>query len=145
MGKAPNNASALAAFVARKSEIDTILARLVALSAEHLNCTPDEITWADVGTLGSYLERLREISDAAFHEGEHAACRMASPPVPTDTAGGAWVGAADRSSVRSLGWWRTSPWPATGPWRLHHSVTAPGRIHTFGCSQIRSGIVKTVP
>ena len=55
-----------------KAEIDTIFARLAALSAEHFNCTPDEITWADVGTLGSYLERLREVSDAAFHEGEHA-------------------------------------------------------------------------
>ena len=73
MGKAPNNASALAAFVARKAEIDTILSRLAALSAEHFNRTPDEITWADVGTLGNYLQRLREISDAAFHEGEHVA------------------------------------------------------------------------
>jgi hypothetical protein len=72
MGRAPNNASALAAFIARKSEIDAILARLAALSADHFNCTPDEITWADVGTLGSYLERLREVSDAAFHEDEYA-------------------------------------------------------------------------
>jgi hypothetical protein len=66
MGKAPHNAGALAAFVARKAEIDTILTRLAALSAKHFNCTPDEIAWADVGTLGSYLERLREVSDAAF-------------------------------------------------------------------------------
>jgi hypothetical protein len=44
MGKAPNNASALAAFVARKSEIDAILTRLAALSAEHFNCIPDEVT-----------------------------------------------------------------------------------------------------
>ena len=72
MDKAPNNARTLAVFIARKAEIDTILARLTALSAEHFNCTPDEITWADVGTLGSYLERLRQTSDAAFHEGEHA-------------------------------------------------------------------------
>ena len=72
MSKAPNNSAAIAAFIARKAEIDAILTRLVALSAEHFNCTPDEITWADVGTLGSYLERLREVSDAAFHEGEHA-------------------------------------------------------------------------
>ena len=71
MGKAPNNAGALAAFVVRKAEIDTILTRLAALSAEHFKCSP-EVTWADVGTLGSYLERLRVVSDAAFHEGEHA-------------------------------------------------------------------------
>jgi len=42
--KLSDNADALAAFIARKSEIDTILARLDALSAEHFNCTPDEIT-----------------------------------------------------------------------------------------------------
>ena len=72
MNKALKNTDTLAAFIARKAEIDTILARLAALSAEHFNCAPDEITWADVGTLDSYLERLREVSDAAFHEGEHA-------------------------------------------------------------------------
>ena len=68
----PDNNKAFATFIARKTEIDTILTRLTALSAEHFNCTPDEITWADVGTLGGYLQRLREVSDAAFHEGEHA-------------------------------------------------------------------------
>ena len=72
MDKVPNNSTALAAFIARKAEFDAILARLAALSAEHFNCTPDEVSWADVGTLRSYLQRLQEISDAAFHEGEHA-------------------------------------------------------------------------
>jgi hypothetical protein len=72
MSKAPNNSAALAAFVSRKAHNDTTLTRLAALSVEHFDCTPDEITWADVSTLGSYLERLREVSNAAFHEGEHA-------------------------------------------------------------------------
>jgi len=73
MRKAQDNSQALAAFVARKSEVDTILTRLAALSAEHFDRAPDDITWADVGTLGSYLEGLRRVTDAAFHEGEHAA------------------------------------------------------------------------
>jgi hypothetical protein len=73
VSKAPNNSAALAAFIARKFEIGEILARLAALSTEHFNCIPNEITWADVGTLGSYLERLRAVSAAAFHEGEYAA------------------------------------------------------------------------
>ena len=60
------------ALIGCKAEIDIILDRLAALSAEHFNCVPDEVTWADVGTLGSYLQRLREVSDAAFHEGEYA-------------------------------------------------------------------------
>jgi hypothetical protein len=59
--------------IARTSEIDTILARLAALSTDHFNRTPVDVTWADVGTLGGYLKGLREVSDAAFHEGEHAA------------------------------------------------------------------------
>jgi hypothetical protein len=67
------NSAAHAAFIARKIEIETILARLTALSAEHFGSEPETVTWADVGTLASYLKGLHEISDAAFHEGEHAA------------------------------------------------------------------------
>jgi hypothetical protein len=70
--KIPANSEALTAFIARKTEIDTILARLTALSAEHFNCSSDTVNWSDVGTLGSYLERLRQVSDAAFGEGGHA-------------------------------------------------------------------------
>src|SRR5689334_22374728 len=62
MHQLSDGSAALAAFIARKTEIDTILARLAALSADHFNRSPDEITWADVGTLGSHLERLREVS-----------------------------------------------------------------------------------
>ena len=63
---------ALAAFIARTTEIDTILARLAALSLEHFDTAPDDVTWAHVGTLGNYLHGLRRVADAAFHEGEHA-------------------------------------------------------------------------
>ena len=71
MRKAADNNDALAAFIVRKTEIDTILARLTVLSGEHFDTAPDEVTWAHVGTLGSYLEGLRRVSDAAFHEREH--------------------------------------------------------------------------
>lgn len=73
MHNASDNGVALAAFIARKTEIDSILARLTALSAEHFNLAPDDVTWGDAGTLGCYLEQLRRVRDAAFHEGEHAA------------------------------------------------------------------------
>jgi hypothetical protein len=69
MRKPSDNSMALAAFIARKTEIDAILARLTALSGEHF--APDEVGWGHVATLGSYLEQLRQVSDAAFHEGEH--------------------------------------------------------------------------
>ncbi len=72
MRKTQDNSEALAAFIARKAEIDTILARLTALSSDHFSCEPETVTWADVGTLANYLKGLREISDAAFHEGEHS-------------------------------------------------------------------------
>jgi hypothetical protein len=73
MYRTPDNSNAFAVFVASKSEIDAILVRLTPLSAEHFNRTPNDISWGDVGTLGSYLEGLREVADAAFHEGEHVA------------------------------------------------------------------------
>ena len=69
--------------IANKTETDTILARLRALSAEHFTRAPENISWADVGTLCSYLEGLREVSNVAFHEGEHAAVSLMSrPPRP---------------------------------------------------------------
>jgi hypothetical protein len=62
----------LAAFVSKKAEIDTMLARLQNLSDEHFGCSPDEIHWGHVGDLGHYAELLKRITDSAFQEGEHA-------------------------------------------------------------------------
>ncbi|MFP1645953.1 hypothetical protein [Pontitalea aquivivens] len=69
--RATRSADALDAFIAAKRDIDTMLARLAALSAEHFNAQPEEITWGHVGSLEQYRTRLREITDAAFGEGEH--------------------------------------------------------------------------
>jgi hypothetical protein len=51
--------TALDAYIARKAEIDTMLARLKALSDDHFNVAP-------------YAELLKRITDSAFKEGEHA-------------------------------------------------------------------------
>lgn len=67
------NDVALDAFIAAKTEIDAMLARLVAHSADHFGCGPDEVNWRHVGTLEHCRARLREITDMAFGEGEHAA------------------------------------------------------------------------
>ena len=64
--------TALDAYVATKTEIDTMLARLKALSDDHFNAAPDEINWGHVGTLAHYAELLKRITDSAFKEGEHA-------------------------------------------------------------------------
>jgi hypothetical protein len=71
--KTRTNDHALAAFVQKKAEIDVMLARLQALSDEHFNYGPDEVTWDYVGTLGYYAELLKRVTASAFHEGDHAA------------------------------------------------------------------------
>jgi hypothetical protein len=68
---AKSKEEALAAFVSKKAEIDAMLTRLQALSDDHFNYSPDEITWGHVGTLGYYAELLQRVTDSAFKEGEY--------------------------------------------------------------------------
>jgi len=70
--RATDNSKALSAFLAARHEIDGMLARLATLSADHFETSPDEIHWGHVGTLNHYRAKLREITDSAFKEGEHA-------------------------------------------------------------------------
>ena len=70
--RATDNTKALDAFIAAKIEIDAMLERLAALSSEHFETSPDEINWGHVGTLNHFRAKLREITDMAFNEGEHA-------------------------------------------------------------------------
>ena len=72
MSEINNKQAALEAFVARKNEIDAMLERLNALSDDHFNCAPDDIDWSHVGTLMRYANILKQITDAAFDEGEFA-------------------------------------------------------------------------
>jgi hypothetical protein len=71
--RATDNTAALNDFLAAKIEIDGMLARLKTLSHDHFDTHPDEINWGDVGTLNHYASLLRQITDSAFKEGEHAA------------------------------------------------------------------------
>jgi hypothetical protein len=64
--------NALAAFMVKKAEIDTMLERLTTLSADHFETNPEEINWGHVGNLGHYASLLKQITDMAFKEGEHA-------------------------------------------------------------------------
>ena len=64
--------TALDAYIAKKAEIDPMLARLKALSDDHFNVGPDEVDWGHVGTLTYYAEMLKRITDSAFKEGEFA-------------------------------------------------------------------------
>lgn len=67
-----DNSKALAAFIAKKIEIDTMLERLAGLSADHFNADPETLHWGHVGNLEFYASQLRRITDAAFRESEHA-------------------------------------------------------------------------
>ena len=73
MPRKTDNSTALAAFIARKAEIDTMLERINTLSADHFDVSPDDVHWGHVGTLAHYAELLKRITDSAFKEGEHAA------------------------------------------------------------------------
>ena len=55
-----NREKALDAFMARKAEIDELLARLQDLSNEHFGVGPDDVNWGDVGSLGFVAGKLRE-------------------------------------------------------------------------------------
>ena len=69
---AADNSEALAAFAARKVEIDAMLQRLASFSDDHFGVTPDEVMWGHVGDLGFVAERLRQASDFIFQEGKCA-------------------------------------------------------------------------
>ena len=69
---ARNREAALSAFIAKKAEIDIMLARLASLSDDHFNCHPDEVSWGHVGSLEHYASLLKRITDSAFGEGEFA-------------------------------------------------------------------------
>ena len=58
-----SNDAALAAFMAGKAEIDTLLARIAAASDDHFGTNPERATWGDAGNLGFITERLKEITE----------------------------------------------------------------------------------
>lgn len=70
---ARTNDAALAAFIAKKAEIDAMLARLQAFSDDHFGADPERVNWSHVGSLEYQANLLKQISDFALGEGEHAA------------------------------------------------------------------------
>lgn len=62
---------AIDAWLARKAEIDALLARIQAHSDEHFEHDPDNIDWGHVGTLADVATKLQNISDSLFGEGEY--------------------------------------------------------------------------
>ena len=65
-----NNEKALEAFIAKKAESDAQLKRLQDLSDSMFETHPDEVNYGDVGNLGFMTEKLKEVTDFMFNEGE---------------------------------------------------------------------------
>ena len=61
--KPKNNDDALAAFVLGKTDIDNLLTRIQAASADHFGTAPEAVTWGHAGSLGFVTERLKEIAE----------------------------------------------------------------------------------
>ena len=59
------NAEALAAFIARKTEIDRLLEQLLAHGHEHLNMAPAEVDRGHLGELDDWLGCLRRMAKLA--------------------------------------------------------------------------------
>ena len=66
------NEKALGRFIEQIGEINARLAELQTFANDHLGYDPDSVNWGHVGTAGYFLEKLTELTDAAFKRGEHA-------------------------------------------------------------------------
>lgn len=66
------NDAALAAFIARKAEIDAAIDRIRAASDDHFFASPEDVNWGHVTALADHAVLLKRITDAVYAEGEHA-------------------------------------------------------------------------
>lgn len=71
------NDAALAAFIARKAEIDAALDRIRTASDDHFFANPEDVHWGHVTALADHAALLKRIRDAVYTEGEHAPLRGA--------------------------------------------------------------------
>jgi hypothetical protein len=96
--RAGTSEAALNAFIGKKAEIDEMLARLQALSDDHFNAHPDEVNWADVGTLEHYTSLLKRITDSAFRR--RRSRRLISGTAGTPAARPARLGVVEGAACR---------------------------------------------
>ena len=66
------NEKVLGAFIGKIGEISERLAELKAFADDHMGYEPDSINWGHVGTADYFLQKLTELTDAAFKRGECA-------------------------------------------------------------------------
>ena len=57
------NDAALAAFIARKAEIDAALNRIRAASDDHFFANPEDVHWGHVTALADHLALIKRVTD----------------------------------------------------------------------------------
>ena len=57
------NEEALNTYIARMGQITAMLESLTEWANDHGGISPDDVTWADVGTVGAVIERLADITE----------------------------------------------------------------------------------
>ena len=66
------NEKALGEFMSKVAEAQERLAELTAYMDNHMETSPENVTWGTVGNAGYVVEKLTEITDWAFKRGEYA-------------------------------------------------------------------------
>ena len=66
------NEAVAAEWLKKRARIGEVLKRLSDKCEDHFDADPEEITWADYGSLAHIERQLQEISDQVFQEGGYA-------------------------------------------------------------------------
>jgi hypothetical protein len=66
------NEKALGKVIEQIGKINERLAELQAFADDHMGYNPDSINWGHAESAGYFLEKLTELTDAAFKRGECA-------------------------------------------------------------------------
>ena len=67
-----DNSEQITAFVKGINDAMAKLERLAQAMDDHLSIGPDDVGWADVGTIGKINADLQDVVDFTFQEGEYA-------------------------------------------------------------------------
>jgi len=67
-----SNEKALSEFMAKISETQALLGELQAHVDDHMQVSPEDVTWGTVENAGYIVEKLSDITDWTFKRGEYA-------------------------------------------------------------------------
>jgi hypothetical protein len=68
-----NQQRSLEAFMAKKAEVDALLAELQQASDDRFGADPEAVLWGEAAWLADATAKLRDIADQHFRRGEYSA------------------------------------------------------------------------